>query len=324
METYLSSLPLLVLLPIFLVALFALSKTADGLVDQAVAIAEILKLPQVVIGATIVSLGTTLPEVATTVMAVSAGSPGISLGNALGSVVTNITLIIGVTALITKVPVSKAVAGSYNFFFIASLIMMAAAYIGGHNIPQWIGILFLLLLPLYLYMQFKSGSTEEIEVDENAFDKKQIGKYLLLMIAFAAGVALSASLLVASVKVGARQLGVPESIIGITIVALGTSLPELTTAIQSARRGAGAMAIGNVLGANILNLLLVLGLGVAMSKGGMTIPDFYYTSTFPLIALILAIFGLFIYNTKIHAISKKEGIGLLVIYGVFLFLSIMK
>ncbi|MGK4178964.1 calcium/sodium antiporter [Lapidilactobacillus dextrinicus] len=329
METLFAQLPLFLLILIFIVSLIGLTKSADLLVENAVKIAEAIGIPELIIGATIVSLGTTLPEVATSITSIINGSAELALGNAVGSIVTNMTLVLGVGALAGLLPVAQSVAKNFSIFFGFSLLLILASFnqiptkfpMAAGNIPNVIGWIFLLALPVYLMISFrKSKSTTKIST-ETARPHQSLIKPILLIFLAALLVAFFASTLVSSVKTGARLLGVPETIIGATIVALGTSLPELTTIFSAAKKGYGALAVGNVLGANILNLLLVLGLSIAINPGGMPVPAVYFNQIFPIMLLTLITLAIFIYNSKIKVISRKEGIWLLFIYLVYLILN---
>ncbi|WEV45147.1 sodium:calcium antiporter [Streptococcaceae bacterium ESL0687] len=322
------NLPVIILVFIFLISLYALSKFSDLMVENSVVLAENLAIPKVVIGATIVSLGTTLPEVSTAVIAILNGSSDLALGNAVGSVMSNITLIVGVSALIAPLPVTIQTSKSYNFFLAASLIPIVASYFKGY-IDQWVGFVMLIFMIYYIVEQFRNSPLKKRETNLLLSKKTNVksdgnAKLIVSIILFALLVAASASLLVASIQVFAERINIPQTVIGVIVVALGTSLPELTTAIQATRKGQGAIAIGNILGANILNLLLVLGTGVAMSSGGIGIPSIYLTAIFPMLLFVLFLFALSIYNSKIHVISKKEGIFLLILYVIFISIVIVK
>lgn len=331
MENLMSALPLFVLILIFLVSLVGLTKSADLLVENAVTIAHKIGIPELIIGATIVSLGTTLPEVATSVTSILNHSAELALGNAVGSIVTNMTLVLGIGALAGALPVTKTVAKNFTVFFIASLLLILVSFTGlptklpmtAGNIPNFVGWFFLGFLPTYLIISFRKPQvTQDVKITKST-RKVSLLKPLILILIAAVLIAFFASTLVSSVKVAARSLGVPETIIGATVVALGTSLPELTTIFSAAKKGYGALAVGNVLGANILNLLLVLGLAIAINPGGMPVPAVYFNVVYPIMLFTLILLAIFIYNSKIKQISKKEGLGLLTIYAIYLVLNIL-
>jgi cation:H+ antiporter len=329
MEQVFSNLPLIVLIGIFAVALVVLTKASDVFVESAVSISEKLKLSPLIIGVVIVSLGTTLPEVATTVASVMTNTSELALGNAVGSIVTNFTLVIGLGAVVGTLPILKSVGKNLNFLNIVMVIFIIIAYLTG-KIPQWFGCILVILLPLFFIWTIRDDKKETILNDEcdveyqEALTTEQssiVGPLIKLIIG-AVLVAGAASILVDTVKVGGGQLGISPAIIGATVVAFGTSLPEMMTAITAAKKGHTALAIGNVIGANILNLVLVLGLAVAMNPAGLVIPSIYLYAIFPLLLVIMVILTIFVYHGKINEINTREGLILLILYGVFIGLNL--
>jgi cation:H+ antiporter len=254
--------PIFIIIIVFLIALFILSKSADYLTDSAIIISKYIGISDMIIGATIVSLGTSLPEFATTISALLSGSNELALGNALGSIITNTSIILGIGILYGSIPVSKKSAFNVWITFLGIGIIYLISILNHAAIPRFIGYILLITLPIFLLFSFKKGNNIDTNFQEN--EKKEtitMNKLLILItkvIISALIVALSSSFLVATVQVSASRLGVSEAIISATIVALGTSLPELSTVITSAKKGYGGLAFGNLIGASLMNILLVL------------------------------------------------------------------
>lgn len=280
-----SNLHIILILIILVVSLFILSKSADLLVDNAVKLSKIWGLSEVVIGATIVSLGTTLPELAASVISAVQGNGEFSVGNAIGSCITNTSLILGVALLFGIIPVRKRQTQKLTIFIIAALLLtipLVISYfvLGSFKIPQWLGIVMLVILPFYmafLVIQEKKNpvTKEELEDEEKEIEeekpKQKIIVLLLLLLVAALLIAVSASFLVDSAEVIALRIGIPDAIIASTLVAFGTSVPELSTAIAATKSKHGGLALGNVLGANVLNILFVIGVSSVLTVGGIAL-----------------------------------------------------
>lgn len=326
MESLISDYNFLTIFIIFAVALFGLSRSADFLVDNAVKIARNFNMPNVIIGATIVAIGTTIPELATAVISVLNDTTDLALSNTIGSVITNTTLILGIGTLFGSIPVTKTESTSFNGFATVLIVLIASCYlmfaITGHGqLPQWFGVFIILLLPIYMlytFIQAESTVGEEEKVVINL-------PITFLKIAIAAVlIALFADGLVATVKISAERFNIPTAVIGATVVAFGTSAPEISIIISSVKKKQGGLAIGNIFGANILNIIFGIGITTIMSKGNVTIGPIYYQYFFPIILIIILIFGLLIHNSKKHQITKREGYLLFVIYAVFLIITLTK
>lgn len=333
MDTFISNQNTFVLIIIFLVSLVILSKATDILIDHAVYLSQEFGISQIIIGATIVSLGTTLPELSTSIAAILKGTPDFALGNAVGSVITNTALVLGVGSLAGAIPVPRSIANRL-IFLVGSLLILVFGSLRffdrnlfnspGHLHPL-IGILFLLTVPVFLMSTFLKKKVHT-EPDDSEEKKRINNKALIIEVSIilvsAVAVAFSATVLVSTVSTAATRLGVAEAIIAGTVVALGTSLPELTTTYAAARKGYGSLAIGNVLGANILNILLVLGVSISLTPGGLSVPPVFYQIHFPFVLVVGGLLSYFIFNTKKHEISKNEGKILLAIYLLYLLFSL--
>ena len=262
---------------LFLLGFLLLIKGGDWFVDGAVGIAHRFRLPELLIGATVVSIGTTLPEVMVSAQAALDGNAGISYGNAIGSIICNTSLIAAITVAVKPGIVRrKSIIVPYLFFASMSLIYAVIAWTQG-RFERWEGIFFITVFVIYMalsvYRMKKDPEVPEIPDDPDAAQEELNDKRIqssvwfeiVLLIAGAAAIAWGARLLVNNGTVIAQLLGVPDSVIGLTMIALGTSLPELVTAITSLLKGHGALSLGNIIGANLFNIVLVSGIAITIS-----------------------------------------------------------
>ena len=252
---------------LFAVGLIFLIKGGDWFVDGATGIARRFRLPELLIGATVVSIGTTLPEVMVSTTSALSGHGEIAYGNAIGSVICNTSLIAAITVAIRPGRVDpKSLRLPVAFFFAAAALYAGIAYTTGY-FSQIAGSFLLALFVIYMIAtvwQMKSQPAPASRGEPVQEDGSTL-KDVVLLVAGAALIAVGANLLVDNGTLIAQALGVPESVIALTFVALGTSLPELVTAITSLAKGHGALSLGNVIGANLFNLVLVSGVSVSLA-----------------------------------------------------------
>ena len=235
-----------------------LVKGADWFVEGAAGIAKKLGIPQLVIGLTIVAMGTSMPEAAGSITSALSGSAGISIGNVVGSNILNILIILGITAVLTNVRIQKTTFRYEIPFMIGITIILMAFGITGNQITFLEGILFWLLFLIflgYLFVISKKGSVQ----DEEEIKELPLWKGVLGIIIGGILVVKGSDFAVEGATEIARYFGMSERFIGLTIVAFGTSLPELVTSVTAARRGNADIAIGNIVGSNIFNILFVIG-----------------------------------------------------------------
>ena len=255
---------------LFIVGLLFLIKGGDWFVDGASALARRFHLPELLIGATVVSIGTTLPEVMVSTMSAVSGHGEIAYGNAIGSVICNSALIAAITIAVRPGKVDpKTLRVPVAFFFAAAAIYCVAAYAMG-EFTRPLGFVMLAMFVAYIVANVlqmkKAPAAAEAEAEaESAGEEMSLAKTLVLLVLGAVLIALGANLLVDNGTLIAQALGVPESVIALTFVALGTSLPELVTAITSLAKGHGSLSLGNVIGANVFNLVLVSGMSITVS-----------------------------------------------------------
>ncbi len=336
--TTLNRFPLLGLLFVIAISLFILSKGADILVDEAVSLSIRSGIPKMIIGATIVSLGTTLPEATVSVVAAMNGNPDLALGNAIGSIITDTGLILGLAAIIGTLTIDKQIVKRQGVIQIAAVLLLTLVSLPIWPfygvVHQWVGWVLLALLAVYLYVSMKwskasasvteQNQTDEVLnelFDEAVEDSKNPIALQLVKIIFGIALVIGASkILIPSVEISAVRVGIPQSIIAATLVAFGTSLPELITAITAVRKGHGELAIGNIVGADILNVLFVVGGAAAVTPQGLSVPENFYLVNYPAMILIVLVFRIFSKNKK-GIITKAQGIILTAFYGVYLLLS---
>lgn len=311
------------LIPIllFCVGLVLLIKGGDWFVDGATGIAHRFHIPELLIGATVVSIGTTLPEVMVSATSAIGGHGEIAYGNAIGSVICNTSLIAAITVAIRPSEVDpKTLKIPTLFFFVAAVFYAAIAYLTGY-FARWVGIVLLIMFIIYMVTTVKQvKSLPKAEAEEESEDSP-MWKELILLIVGAALIAVGANLLVNNGTLIAEAMGVPEAVIALTFVALGTSLPELVTAITSLIKGHSSLSLGNIIGANLFNLVLVSGLSTTLRP--FTIPQdskigSFNTSLvldFPVMFLVMLL--LTIPALKKAKLSRWQGILLLIIYFSF-------
>lgn len=259
---------------LFLVGFVLLIKGGDWFVDGATGIAHRFHLPELLIGATVVSIGTTLPEVMVSAGAAVEGHGAIAYGNAIGSIICNTALIAALTIAIRPGTVDRrALRTPVCFFFLAAAFYTAIAYTGG-SFTRIVGGVLLVLFVVYMIVTVRQALTSPVPAADTApapeagADAGVAGsawKDVALLVLGAALIAVGARLLVDNGTKIATALGVPESVIALTFVALGTSLPELVTAVTALVKGHSALSLGNIVGANLFNLVLVSGLSVTLA-----------------------------------------------------------
>lgn len=253
---------------LFALGLLLLIKGGDWFVDGATGLAHRFHLPDIIVGATVVSIGTTLPEVMVSATGAMLGQGAMAYGNAIGSIICNTSLIAAISVACNPGPVNtKTMKMPVIFFFSAAALYCVAAYVLG-QFPRWMGVVMLTFFVVYMILNVRQGlkNPDGAEDDgEGETKPRTLPMELLLLIAGAALIALGADLLVEHGTIIAQTLGVPETVIALTFVALGTSLPELVTTITSLKKGHASLGIGNVIGANVFNLVLVSGIAVTLA-----------------------------------------------------------
>ncbi len=240
-----------------------LVKGADWFVDGAAALAKKFGIPELVVGLTIVAMGTSLPEAAVSITGVLKGSPGISVGNVIGSNICNVLLILGVTATITTLRIQQStIRYELPFMIFISGVLLAMGMSGGMITRMEGGILWGFFVVYLIYLKFLTDNTPEEESAEDEDEDGEppsIGKCVGLIIVGAAMIIYGSDLAVQGAKTLAQLFGMSDRLIGLTIVAIGTSLPELATSTVAALKGDADIAVGNIVGSNVFNILFVIG-----------------------------------------------------------------
>ncbi len=313
------------LIPVLLFALglVLLIKGGDWFVDGATGIAEQFHVPEIIIGATVVSIGTTLPEVMVSATSALTGHGEIAYGNAIGSIICNTALIAALTVAIRPGPVdTRSLKTPVCFFFGSAAIYVLNAYITGY-FSRVLGLALLAIFALYLFITIRQGfrNPSQGEQDQQTQSENSMAKDILLLIVGAALIAVGADLLVDNGTLIAQALGVPESVIALTFVALGTSLPELVTAITSLTKGHSSLSLGNVIGANIFNLVLVSGASMLLSPfqipQSSTIAGINASLVLDIPLMLFVMAFLTLPALKRKKLSRFQGIALLAVYAAF-------
>lgn len=294
----------------------------DELVNGASAIARRFHLSPMVIGLTIVAFGTSAPELIVSIQAALGGNPGIALGNVVGSNIANIALILGVTALIRPIPVQGAtIKIDAPFLVFASIALTAISYFAG-AISRIEGIIGLVLLFLFVGYQIRSSKTTantESAAEEDATPLPALWKSLVALVLGISFLKFGAECLVDGAVTIASGLGVDDRIIGVTVVAIGTSLPELFASVMAARKGNVDLAVGNVVGSNLFNIMCVLATATAISPIADVGTGFTSDCLWMLALTLLIWFQL---RTD-YRLTRLEGVVLLCTYAVFIALTIL-
>ncbi|MBR4880650.1 MAG: calcium/sodium antiporter [Clostridia bacterium] len=236
-----------------------LVKGADWFVEGSSGIADKLRIPQLVIGLTIVAMGTSAPEAAVSITAAAGGNADISIGNVVGSNILNILIILGISSVITSIAVAKTTVRYEISIMLISTALLALFGMTGGEIVLWEAIVFLICFALYLLYMFVMVKRGEMQAEEIETSQKPIWLLILMGVVGLALVIWGSDVTVDSATALAEMFGMSEKFIGLTVVALGTSLPELFTSVVAARKGKADIAIGNIVGSNIFNILLILG-----------------------------------------------------------------
>ncbi len=250
---------ILLQLLLLVVGFFLLVKGADWFVDGASGIADKLGIPQLVIGLTIVAMGTSAPETAVSITAALKGNADIAIGNVVGSNILNILIILGISSIITSIAVAKTtIRYEIPIMLAITLLLMAFGIMGG-NVCLWEGMVLLLCFAAYLFYMFVMVKKGEMQSEPLETQNKSVWKLVLMCIVGLALIILGSDVTVDAATTLAKKFVMSERFIGLTIVALGTSLPELFTSVIAARKGNADIAIGNIVGSNIFNILFVIG-----------------------------------------------------------------
>lgn len=312
---------MLIVILLFIVGLLLIIKGGDWFVDSAVFIANLTGIPKFIIGATIVSVATTLPELTVSVTGVLDGELDLAVGNAVGSVTANIGLIMGISLVCIPAAIKR------NQFWLKGTLMSAAALLlwvlckDGtlHMLPSF--ALFV-LLAIYVWDNIRDAKNDVGTDERETVDKKDLPKQLVMFVIGVAAIVVGSKLLINYGSELALLLGVPSAIIGVTMVAIGTSLPELITTLTAIRKKESSMSIGNIIGANIIDLAMILPICSVVSDGKLTIAEQSYALDMP------ACFGMTLLAVLPPLIKGKmyrwQGVLMLVLYAAYVVVLVTK
>ena len=303
---------------LLLVGFVFLIKGSDFFVDGASSIASILKIPTIIVGLTIVAFGTSAPEAAVSITSSLTGSNAMAVSNVIGSNLFNILMVIGLSALLGELLMEKDVLNKDLPFLVGITLLFAIFIILGWDISSIEGIILLIILVIYIFYLVRNSKKSE---DGKNVDKPKLSlpKSIIFIIVGIVGIVLGGDLVVNSASDIAIALGMSETLVGLTIVAVGTSLPELVTSLTALKKGENQLVIGNVIGSNIFNILFVLGASSAISA----IP----LDSSMLIDVIFMVFVTvlcFIFGKTQDKYDKKEGAILVALFIIYMIFAILR
>ncbi len=315
---------------LLIIGFVCLVKGADFFVSGSSAIAKYFNIPTFIIGLTIVAFGTSLPEAAVSVTAAMRGANGIAVGNVLGSNMFNLLVVLGFSALIKACPVSKSMLKFEYPLSIAAAAVIMILCIGTGNhallLSRTDGVIFLCIFAFFLVMTVKNVMSSRKNMSKTEDDSLQpqektmsLPKGIIYSIIGVAGIIVGGDVVVDSATDIATAFGIDETLIGLTIVALGTSLPELVTSIVAATKGETDIAVGNVVGSNLFNILFVLGLSVTIHPITVTMASVYDSAILILVSSII-----FIPMIRKQSLNRIWGLIMLLMYAAYLTYIIMR
>lgn len=309
---------MLIIVLLFLLGFILITKGADIFINYTVIIGKKTNISELILGATIVSFATTLPELTVSLFASIDGHTTMSLGNAIGSIICNTGLVLGLVSFISPFKVDKNMFMSRSIILLVSIIMLIVLGIDG-NIDKRDGFILLIVLAIYMYTNYKGVSNEnkKNKMISNSKERTSLFEGLKIIIFFIVGLVMmviGSKLLVDNGVEIAKFIGIPQGVISLTVIALGTSLPELVSSITAIRKNHHAISVGNVLGANILNIVSV----VSISSIPNTIPILSQTIKVDLPFMILLLLVLILPTLKNNKLYRYQGLSLLVIYFTYI------
>lgn len=310
---------LFVQLLLLAVGFFLLVKGADWFVEGASGIADRFGIPQLVIGLTIVAMGTSAPETAVSITAAIKGNADIAVGNVVGSNILNILIILGISSMITSIAVAKSTIRYEIPIMLGMTFLLLIFGVNGGTICWWEGILLLLCFVGYLMYMFVMVKRGEMQSEEIESGDKPVWKMILAALVGLALIIWGSDLTVDAATALAKTFGMSEKFIGLTVVALGTSLPELFTSVIAARKGKADIAIGNIVGSNIFNILFVIG------TSSLIIPVVFEMS-FVIDCLVAVASGVILWLCvcRKKKLNRLDGVIMLACYGAYFVYLLLK
>lgn len=306
---------------LFIIGIVLIVKGGDWFVDAAAWIARVSGIPKVIIGATIVSLATTLPEIIVSLIAAFEGNCGIAVGNAVGSVTSNMGLILSILAIFSPFAIRRKDYAVKGGLMIAGIIILYISSIGG-SLSRVGALLLFTVFAVFMFENLSSARGKK-QFSENGekTDKMTVSVNILKFAAGTAGIVIGADLLVDNGEFLAGAAGVSDAVIGATVIAVGTSLPELATTITAVVKKQGAISAGNIIGANVIDATLIVPLCNIVSKGNLDIKPQNYMLDMPACLVIAAVAVIpMIYKSKL---MRWQGIAMLSIYVLYIVLLLI-
>ena len=305
---------------IFIVGLILTIKGGDWFVDSASWFAEATGIPKFVVGATIVSFATTLPELLVSVRAAMNGSAQLAIGNAIGSVTANTTLIMGVSLVAMAGIIKRKEISIKGGLFLAAIVGLTLLSLSG-ALPVWSAFILWAIFIIFMVSNVIEGKKGAESDYIDAHEKREIPSKILFFVLGTASIVFGAEFLVSSAKTIASSIGISETIIGFTVVALGTSLPELVTTLTAIRKKENSLSVGNIIGANIIDTTLILPLCAVINGQPLPVEKINLVFDFP---VCIAACAVAIIPTIIQGKFKKwQGFTLLTIYALYMLLLIL-
>lgn len=306
---------------LIIIGFILLVKSADIFLDGAINFAYNFKIPAVIVGLTIVAFGTSAPEAAISILTLAGGKGGASLGNIVGSNVFNILGIIGVSALLGTLTVDKIlIKRDFPFLVISTIGLLVIAYYY-KKIDFLIGLLFLIIILAYVYYLIKKTKEDKEAMAEEGEAKFTIKKSSIYIILGIVGIAIAARIIEHYTGLIGAQRGLSDTFMGITVLAIGTSLPELVTSVTALKKGENGIVVGNVLGSCIFNILFILGISTTIQYK-IPIKIFPIDLLNILIMTVVTILGAWFTYTK-SEVDRKEGLVLIILYILFIIFNIL-
>lgn len=308
---------------LLVVGFVLLIKGADFFVDGSGSIARKLQIPDIIVGLTIVAMGTSAPELAVSVSAALGGSTEIAMGNVVGSNILNILIILGVSALIVPLAVDKSMfKRDFPVLLLTAVLLPAMALLFGNEVGLIAGIIFLVIFAFYIFLAVRAAIAYRKSGAGDGESKIKVLPWwqsILYTIGGAAVIVFGGNLSVEAAKKIAAACGISEAIIGLTVVALGTSLPELVTSVIAAKKGSSDIALGNIVGSNIFNILFILGTTAVIKP--VPVPQSGFVDMMVLLGITVLLFIICVTTKKINRVAGASFLALYVAYATYLFLS---
>ena len=305
---------------LLVVGFIGLIKGADFFVEGASNVAKRFKVPSLIIGLTIVAMGTSLPETAVSISASIAGSNSLAISNVSGSNLFNLLVVVGLCCIMQKVEVDMdTIKRDIPYSILAAVLLVAFGMMGGMTLGRLDGVILLAFFGFFLFLMIKSALAAASNAEESEEVTQSVLMSLVSIVGGAAAIAIGGDWVVDSASTLAMAFGMSETMVGLTIVAVGTSLPELVTSIVAARKGEVDMALGNAIGSNVFNILMVLGIAAVISPIG-----FMMSNAIDIIAVIVATLGCWVVAAKNKMLGKATGVIMVLSYFVYMVYVVMR